>query len=346
MKTLAEVALAAGAAPLDGVLGERMVRAVRPLREAGPEDVSFLDNPKYAADAGLTKAGAVLVRAKEAGLLPAGCVALVVRNPYVALGRVLALLHPVPAAVPGRAASAVVDVTADVDATAEVGAGVVIGAGAKVGAEVVLGAGVVLGDGVVVGARSRLGAHCVLQKTIVGEDCLLHPGVKVGQDGFGFAVDKGADGTLTMVKIPQVGRVVLGDRVEIGANSTVDCGALGDTVLDDDVKLDNLVQIAHNVRLGKGVRIVAQSAVAGSTVVGDWVVIGGQCGLVGHVSVAGGVQIAARSGVTKSIVTPGAVWAGYPAQPIALWRRSVAMLARLAKRRGDMAAHDDAEPVA
>jgi UDP-3-O-[3-hydroxymyristoyl] glucosamine N-acyltransferase len=342
MKSLAEVALAAGAVLPDEVLSGRMVMAVRPLREAGPDDVSFLENPKYAADAGLTKAGAVLVRAKDAALLPEGCAALVVRNPYVALGRLLALLHPVPAVVPGRAASAVVDVTAEVDATAEVGPGVVIRAGAKVGPGVLLGPGVVLGDGVVIGARSRLGAHCVLQKTVVGEDCLLHPGVKVGQDGFGFAVDKAADGALTMVKIPQVGRVVLGNRVEIGANSTVDCGALGDTVLDDDVKLDNLVQIAHNVRLGKAVRVVGQSAVAGSTVVGDWAVIGGQVGIAGHLTLAPGVQIAGRSGVTKSIVTPGAVWAGFPAQPIAVWRRSVAVLGRLTKRRGEKAAHDEA----
>ena len=154
MKTLAEVALAAGAAPLDGVLGERMVRAVRPLREAGPEDVSFLDNPKYAADAGLTKAGAVLVRAKETGLLPAGCVALVVRNPYVALGRVLALLHPVPAAVPGRAASAVVDATADVDVSADVGHGVVIGAGARV-----------IGD-ISIGEGAKISANMVVTKSV------------------------------------------------------------------------------------------------------------------------------------------------------------------------------------
>jgi UDP-3-O-[3-hydroxymyristoyl] glucosamine N-acyltransferase len=178
-----------------------------------------------------------------------------------------------------------------------------------------------------VGAGTRLGAHCTLQKTTVGARCIFHPGVCTGQDGFGFAAGGGQ-----IVKIPQVGGVVIGDDVEIGANSTVDCGALGDTVIEDMVKIDNQVQIGHNVRIGRATRIVAQVGVAGSTTVGQFVVIGGQSGIAGHLHVADRVMIAARSGLSKSISAVGAVLAGSPAVPIAEWRTAVGLVARMARQ--------------
>jgi UDP-3-O-[3-hydroxymyristoyl] glucosamine N-acyltransferase len=173
-----------------------------------------------------------------------------------------------------------------------------------------------------------VGAHATLERCTVGEDCLLHSGVRIGQDGFGFA----QSGT-ELIKIPHRGRVVIGNRVEVGANSTIDAGALNDTLVADDVKLDKQVQIAHNVSLGRGVRIAAQSGVAGSTSIGEWCVIGGQVGIAGHLKIAHKCMVAAASGVTKSLEAPGSVVAGVPAVPIAQWRQQMALLALNAKRQ-------------
>lgn len=287
---------------------------VKPLLEAEPTHLSFLDNPSYAPQAAQTKAGAVLIHPNQAALLPAGCIALVTKQPYVDLARALALFYPAQA-------------TSGIHPTA------VLGAGAQVHPTAQIGPFAVLGAGVQVGAGTVIGAHCVLQKCTVGEGCLLHPGVKIGQDGFGFAQSITPTG-LTLTKVPQVGGVIIGNHVEIGANTTIDCGALADTVIEDHVKIDNQVQIGHNAHIGTATRIVAQVGVAGSTHVGAFNVIGGQSGLAGHLTTAMGVQVAARSGVTKSISTPQAVVAGTPAVPIAQWRRAMASLSRLAKAKG------------
>jgi UDP-3-O-[3-hydroxymyristoyl] glucosamine N-acyltransferase len=185
----------------------------------------------------------------------------------------------------------------------------------------------VVGRGVSIGEGSIIGSHCTLHKTTVGENVLIHPGVRIGQDGFGFAV-QGEN----ILKVPQVGGVIIGDAVEIGANTTIDCGALADTIIEDLVKIDNQVQIGHNVRIGRGTRIVAQSGIAGSASLGAYTVIGGQSGVVGHIALADKVMVAARSGVTKTISTVGAVVAGMPAEPISTWRRKVAVLSRLVRQ--------------
>ncbi|MCP5405084.1 MAG: UDP-3-O-(3-hydroxymyristoyl)glucosamine N-acyltransferase [Pseudomonadaceae bacterium] len=307
--------------------GGRVISAVKPLGEAGVDSLSFLENPAYKKALQETKAGAVLLREAEAALVPEGSVALVCANPYVMMARALALLHPVAPVVAGVSAQAVVSDKAEVDPTARIEPGAVVYAGAQVGARAHIGAHTVVGEGVVVGEDCRIGPHCSLLKTRMGARCVVHGGVRMGQDGFGFAVDGQA-----LVKVPQVGGVVVGDDVEIGANSTIDCGALGDTVIGDMVKIDNQVQVGHNVRIGRGSRIVAQTGLAGSSTLGEFTLIGGQVGVAGHITLADRVMVAARSGVTKSIDAVGAVVAGLPAEPIMEWRRKVALLARMAKK--------------
>lgn len=311
---------------------------VRTLEAAEPSHLSFLDNSSYKAAAAATRAGAVLVRKADAGVLPEGVVALVTANPYAMMARALAVFHPEAPVVGGISAQAVVSDRAQVDPTARIEPGAVVYAGVTIGAGAHIGAHTVLGENVVVGNGTRIGSHCTLVKTTLGARCLVHSGVRIGQDGFGFAVD-GA----TLVKVPQVGGVVIGDDVEIGANSTIDCGALGDTVIEDMVKLDNQVQVGHNVRIGKGSRVVAQTGIAGSATLGQFTLIGGQVGIAGHLTVADRVMVAARSGVTKSIETVGAVMAGIPAEPIMEWRRKVALLARLAKRKKAAGGNDSAD---
>lgn len=280
-----------------------------PLGVATPAHLSFLDNPKYVEAAASTRAGAVFIHPKQAGVLPEGVVALVTTNPYAAFARAMQLFYP-QAYAPGVDATAMVHKTATVHKSAHIGPHCTVGAGCVVGEGTVLVAGV------------------TLQKTVLGKNVVIHPGARLGQDGFGFAMDGD-----TPVKIPQIGGVKVGDNVEIGANTTIDCGALADTVIEDDVKLDNQVQIAHNVVVGKGTRIAGQSGIAGSTVIGAYGLIGGQVAVAGHLKIAERVTIAARSGVTKSVTETGAVIAGLPAEPMADWRRRMAAMARLAKRK-------------
>lgn len=307
---------------------------VLPLDQAGPRDLSFLDNPKYTEQAKTTKAGFVLTRPEHAALLPQqGCSALTTQNPYAAFAIALQLLHPKPAVQPGISQFAVVSSSATIHPTARIEPYAVIYANVTVGEGAHIHAHAVLGDGVKVGAHSVVGAHCSLLKTTIGSHSQLHPGVRTGQDGFGFAFDK-RDGIAHLIKVPQVGNVVIGNHVEIGAGTTIDCGAMANTIIEDQVKIDNQVQIGHNAHIGAGTRIVAQTGISGSAKIGMFTVIGGQSGVAGHLSIADGVMVAARSGVTKSIPQAGAVVAGLPAIPINEWRRQSAAVARLAKGKG------------
>jgi UDP-3-O-[3-hydroxymyristoyl] glucosamine N-acyltransferase len=306
---------------------EVVLAAIRPLHEAGPTDLSFLDNAAYKAQAAATKAGAVLVRQSEVALLPSGSIPIVCPQPYVAYARALQIFYPTPAVAGGISQFAVVSSKAVVHPTARIEPYAVIYAGAEVGEGAYIGAHTVVGEGVVVGKGTRVGAHATLERCQVGEDCLIHSGVRIGQDGFGFA-QSGEE----LIKILHLGKVQIGHRVEIGANSTIDAGALNDTILADDVKLDKQVQIAHNVRVGRGVRIAAQSGVAGSSSIGAWCVIGGHVGVAGHLTLGPKSMVAAMSGVTKSFEAPGSVVAGMPAVPIQQWRQQMAALALTVKR--------------
>jgi UDP-3-O-[3-hydroxymyristoyl] glucosamine N-acyltransferase len=254
-------------------------------------------------------------------------------NPYAYYARAVALFHPEPAAVPGVHPSAQVDPTAIVDPGAEIGAFVTIGAGSRVGAGARVGASCTIGAKVTVGERTRLHPRVsVYDGCRIGARCIVHSGAVIGADGFGMAREGDHWG-----KIPQVGAVRIGDDVEIGANTTIDRGALGDTVIGDGVKLDNLIQVAHNVSIGANTVIAGCTGISGSTSIGRDCMIGGGVGFVGHISVCDRVTITGMTLVTKSITEPGTYSSGVAAQPHGEWLRTMARLRRLgdAPKRSD-----------
>ena len=308
----------------------RRVRAVATLARAEPEDLSFFTNPRYRAQAAASRAGAMLV---PAGSELAGRDLLVHDQPYYALALLLELIHPQPAAAPGVHATAIVGRDCTLDPKASIGALAVLGDRVTVGAGAVIAPLAVLGSDVAVGAASVIHSHAVLYDgTWVGERCVVHSGVVLGSDGFGFATHRGRH-----VKVPQVGRVVVEDEVEIGANTTIDRAMLDETRIGTGSKIDNLVQVGHNVRLGKGCLLVSQVGISGSTVLGDYVVIGGQSGASGHLTLGDGVRVAAKSAVFKDAAA-GEQLAGIPAVAAGRWRRQQATLGKLDELRRRVAA--------
>ena len=318
--TLAAVADAAeGKAPPRRL----MLTGVAPLQTAGPDEVSFLDNRKYVAALEQTRAGAVIVHPDLATRVPPTAVAVVTPEPYTAWARVAALFHPVPPHSPGAHASAIVAADATIDPTAEIGPLAVIGRGAQIGPRCHIGPLAVIGDGVVIGADCRVGPHASLSHALLGDRVYVYPGARIGQEGFGFAITP--DG---FHSVPQLGRVVLEDDVEVGANATIDRGSLHDTVIGAGSRLDNLVQIGHNVRLGRGCVIVAQAGISGSTILEDHVMLGGQAGLTGHLRIGRRARIGAQAGVMAD-VPAGADVVGSPAQPVKAFFREIAAIRRL-----------------
>jgi UDP-3-O-[3-hydroxymyristoyl] glucosamine N-acyltransferase len=304
---------------------DKMIFGVAPLQSAGPEDVSFLDNRRYAHLLAETKAGAVILHPDFAAKLPAGATGIVTPEPYVAWAKVTALFHPFPAARAGIHPSAILDASAHIDETAEIGPGAYIGPGAEIGAGTIIGALSVVEAGVVIGKNCRVHANVTLSHAIIGDHVTLYPGARIGQDGFGFAI-----GRTGFTPVRQLGRVIIGDGAEIGANSCIDRGSAQDTVIGPGVHIDNLVQIAHNVNIGAHGVIVAQVGISGSTSIGEGVQIAGQAGLIGHLSIGKGAKIAAQSGV-MSDVPAGAEIMGSPSQPIKTYLREVATLRKLAR---------------
>ena len=272
-----------------------------------------------------TRAGAVIVHPDMVGRVPPTAIAIAAAEPYVAWARVAALFHPPPPARPGAHPSAVLAPDASIDQSAEIGPLAVIGARAQIGPRCRVGPGAVIGDGVVLGADCRIGAHATLSHALLGDRVVVYPGARVGQDGFGFAMAGEA-----FVSVPQLGRVVLEDDVEVGANTTIDRGSLRDTRIGAGSRLDNLVQIGHNVRLGRGCVIVAQVGISGSTVLEDHVMVGGQAGLTGHLRIGRHARIGAQAGV-MSDVPAGAGVVGSPAQPVREFFRHIAVLRRLVR---------------
>lgn len=325
--TLKEIAGFAGAEIAGGDDPSRSYRGIAPLSSAGPDDVSFLDNKKYTDAFAVSRAGACIVEPAFADRAPTGMALLLTPQPYHAYAKVAAAFHKPLASHRGVSSTAVVDPTAEVADDASIGPGATIAANARIGAGSAIGANACIATGVSVGQDCRIGDNATLQCCIVGDRVIIHPGVRVGQDGFGFAL--GPEGHL---KVPQLGRVLIEDDVEIGANSTIDRGTGPDTVIGAGSKIDNLVQIGHNVRLGKGCVIVAQVGISGSTELGDFVSIGGQGGIAGHLTVGAGAQIAAQSGVMRDL-EPGAKVGGSPAQPMSTWLRGVATLEKLAQKK-------------
>ncbi len=327
--TLAEVAQATQSEVKgDDTAKALSVIGVQTLSEASPQHLSFFDNRKYLPQLLTTSAGACLIAAQFAERAPAGTVALVAKSPYRSFALALALFYPEAM----RTKSSIVGETerispsAFIEEGAEIEPGAVVGPEARIGRGTRIAAGAVIGYRVSIGRDSYVGPAASVVHALIGDRVILHAGVRIGQDGFGFAM--GRDGHL---KVPQVGRVIIQDDVEIGANSTVDRGALKDTIIGEGTKIDNLVQIGHNVVIGRHCVIVGQVGISGSTELGDHVVMGGQSGAVGHIKIGNGAQIAGGSH-PKDDVPPGAVLAGTPARPFKQWAREVAAVTRLARR--------------
>lgn len=337
-----EIAAMAGVSLPEGVDPARSVTGAAALENAVAADIGYMDNPKYVAALADTRAGLCLVSPRFAARVPAGTVALVTPTPYHVFAAVLAKLYPSarrPGSVfgaEGVAPGAFVHATARLEQGVTVDPGAVIGPGAEIGAGTVVAAHAVIGPQVRIGRDCSIGSGATIQASLIGNRVILHPGVRIGQDGFGFAMSPKGH-----MKVPQIGRVIIQDDVEIGANTCIDRGASRDTVIGEGTKIDNLVQIGHNCVIGRHCVIVSQVGIAGSSTLEDFVALGGQVGLAGHLTIGAGAQIAAQSGVAGD-VPRGARYGGYPAQPALDWARESAMLKQMVAKRRKSGKADEA----
>jgi UDP-3-O-[3-hydroxymyristoyl] glucosamine N-acyltransferase len=302
---------------------DALVDRVAALQDAGGGAISFFANPKYRRQLQHTAATAVVLDAASLEYCPTH--ALVAANPYATYARIAQVLYPVPAIAAGVHATAVVEPSASIDATAAIGPHAYVGADARIGAHAHVGPGCVVLQGAQVGASSRLVANVTLAAGVrLGERCLLHPGAVIGADGFGHAPD--ADG---FVKIPQVGTVVIGADVEIGANTTIDRGAIGDTVIANGVRIDNQVQVGHNCRIGEHTVISGCVGISGSVTIGRRCMLGGMVGVVGHLEIGDDVYITGKTMVTHSLRKPGLYSGQLPADEARRFRRNSARFQQL-----------------
>ena len=330
--SLVEIADCIQARIVKGSDDSQMIAGVRPLNTASASELAFFDHRRYTDQLKQTSAGACILAAKDIALAPASVAVLEVAQPYEAFAKVMRLFYSdamrSKAAMETQATTqSLVHPTARISEDAEIEIGAIVGREAIIGKGTVISAGAVIGYRTVIGANCYVGAGARLTHAIIGNDVIIHAGVCVGQDGFGFAMHNRGH-----LKIPQIGSVVIADNVEIGANSTIDRGTLGDTRIGEGTKIDNLVQIGHNAVIGRHCMIVAQSGIAGSAELGDFVVMGAKSGVLGHVKVGNGTQIAGMAHV-KDDVTSGACMGGTPARPFREWAREVAALRELGKKR-------------
>jgi UDP-3-O-[3-hydroxymyristoyl] glucosamine N-acyltransferase len=307
------------------VVGDSSVKVKRvgTLENALTDSITFVSSDRFLNQLPHTKARAVILSDahRNATTLPR----IVCANPYAYFARVSALLHPVMPVEYGVHSSAIVPASVVVGNRVSIGPNAVLGKDVVLGDDVIIGANSYVGDGVVVGSSSRLFPNVtVYHGCRIGARCIVHAGAVIGADGFGIAPDDGV-----WVKVPQVGHVVIGDDVEIGANTTIDRGAIDDTVIENGVKLDNLIQIAHNVHVGEHTAIAACTGIAGSVRIGRNCRIAGAVGIAGHLSIADGVQISAKTLITKSITEVGTYSGGYPFEPNRTWRRNAAQIRHL-----------------
>jgi UDP-3-O-[3-hydroxymyristoyl] glucosamine N-acyltransferase len=335
--SVAEIAALTGATARDGADLERRVSDVAPLDLAGPDELTFLDNTRFADAAASTRAGAILTSARFEARVPAGPAVLRARRPYDAFVRVMRALYPVslrptsPYEAKGIADGATVHPTARLAEGVTVDPGAVVGPGAEIGAGTVICANAVIGARVRIGRDCTIGATCTVTHSRIGDRVIIHPGCQIGQDGFGYV--SSAEGH---VKVPQIGGVVIHDDVEIGSGTKIDRGGMRNTVIGEGTKIDNMVQIGHNVVIGRHCIIVAQSGLSGSVTIEDFAILGARVGIIPHITVGRGAQLVSRATVYDDIPA-GARWGGFPAKPIRQWTREQLTLERLAARPGKVA---------
>ncbi len=334
---LSQIAAHCGATIRNGE-GDPVIAAAGPIEAAPANGISFLDNPKYLKFAASTAATALFTSEKFAARISPKVTILQHNAPYQAYAAALALLYPTAMRPEPATGETGISPAAHIAPDARIEDGVIIEAGAVIGRGAAIGRGArilanaVIGAGVQIGRNSTIGLAVTVQHAFIGDGVILHPGVRIGQDGFGFAM-----GPRGHAKIPQVGRVIIQDNVEVGANSTIDRGANRDTVIGEGTKIDNLVQIGHNVVIGRHCVIIGLAGIAGSATLGDFVVVAGQAGIVGHHHIGDGAQIGGGSGV-KMDVAPGEKVIGYPAVPVRDWlrmNRAVRALVRGTKIGGE-----------
>lgn len=342
--TVGDIVRLTGAEAREGTPLDRPIGNIAPLDRAGPHDLTFLDNPRYADQLAATRAGACLLTQRFEKNAPKGLAVLRARDPYRGFVTILRELYPEslrPSSLfeaKGVAPGTFVHASARLENGVVVDPGAVIGPRAEIGAGTVIGPNAVIGPKVRIGRDGAVGAGSSLMHCLIGDRVIIHPGCHIGQDGFGYVMNRGAH-----VKVPQIGRVIIQDDVEIGAGTTVDRGAIRDTVIGEGTKIDNLVQVGHNVVIGRHCILVAQTAISGSTTLEDLVVLGGRVAVNNHLRIGEGAQIAASSNVNGD-VPAGARWGGTPAKPVKQWFREMLLVERMAAREngkgGDAAADE------
>ena len=330
--TVGAIAEMTGAKPRGPVEAGRVIGGLAPLNRAGPHELTFLDNAKYTSGLRLSRAGACLIAERFAAQAPDTLPLLVVRDPYRAFIAVARALYPGtlrPSSLfeaDGVAPGAYIHPSARLESGAIVDPGAVIGPRAEVGSGSVIGAGAAIGANVKIGRDCAIGPNASITNALIGDRVIVHAGCCIGQDGFGFS-----PGPAGHVKVPQVGRVIIQDDVEIGAGTAIDRGAIRDTVIGEGTKIDNHVQIAHNVSIGRHCIIVAQCGLAGSTTLGDYVMLGARAGASPHSTLGEGAQLAA-AGIVHGIVPPGGRYGGVPAKPAKQWFREMKAIERLGRK--------------